>query len=66
MFKRIQYNSPVSLTFALASLGVLLLGEISGGYITRLLFCVYSSPLSDPLTYIRVFTHVLGHADYQH
>ncbi len=66
MFKKIQYNSPVSLTFALASLGVLILGEISGGYLTRLLFCVYSSPLSDPLTYIRVFTHVLGHADYQH
>jgi len=27
---------------------------------------VYSSPLTDPLTYLRVFTHVLGHADYQH
>ena len=66
MFKKIQYNSPVALTFALVSLGALLLGEISGGYITKLLFCVYSSPLTDPLTYIRVFTHVLGHADYQH
>ena len=66
MLRKIQYNSPVALTFALISLGALLLGEISGGYITRLLFCVYSSSLSDPLTYVRVFTHVLGHADYQH
>lgn len=64
--KRIQYNSPVVLTFALLSLGVLLLGRLTGGTSTTLLFCVYRSSLADPLTYVRMFTHVLGHAGFQH
>lgn len=29
-------------------------------------FCVYRSSLADPLTYLRLFTHVLGHAGYSH
>ena len=45
----IQYNSPVVLTFSLLSLGALLLGELTGGASTGLLFCVYRSPLTDPL-----------------
>lgn len=63
---RIQYNAPVTLTFALVSLVVLLLGQISGGRITQMFFCVYRAPLSDPLTYVRLVGHVLGHADYAH
>ena len=63
---RIQYNAPVVLTFSLLSLGALLLGELTGGVSTGLLFCVYRSPLTDPLTYARLFTHVLGHAGYSH
>ena len=62
----IQYNSPVVLTFSLLSLGALLLGELTGGASTGLLFCVYRSPLTDPLTYVRLFTHVLGHASGEH
>ena len=27
---------------------------------------MYRSSLSDPLTYVRFFGHVLGHADYEH
>lgn len=63
---RIQYNSPVVLTFALASLGALILGWVSGGWTTWHLFSVYRSPLSDPLTYVRLVGHVLGHAGYAH
>ena len=66
MFKRIKYNSPVVLTFALISLIVLLLGWLTGGKTTSLLFCVYRSPLSDPLTYPRFFLHVLGHSNISH
>jgi len=39
---------------------------LTGGGSTRLLFCVYRAPLTDPLTYVRMFTHVLGHANYTH
>ena len=54
------------LTFALASLGALVLGWVSGGWTTWHLFSVYRSPLSDPLTYVRLVGHVLGHAGYAH
>lgn len=63
---RIQYNSPVVLSFALLSLLALLLGQLTGGWTTRALFCVYRTPLTDPLTYVRMVGHVLGHSGYAH
>ena len=65
-FKMIQYNSPVVLTFVLVSLAALLLGMATGGESTKLLFCVYRSAPADPLTYVRLFGHVLGHANLSH
>lgn len=62
----IQYNSPVVLSFALLSLLVLGLDFLTGGRTTTLAFCVYRSSLSDPLTYVRMVGHVLGHANYAH
>ena len=60
----ILYNSPVILTFALLSLLALALGELTGGWTTQNLFCVYRSPLTDLLTYPRFFLHVLGNPDF--
>lgn len=65
-FIRLQYNSPVVLTFVLAALAALLLGTITNGWTTGHLFSVYRSPLSDVLTYPRFVLHVLGHASYAH
>ena len=62
----IQFNAPVVLTFALISLGVLLLDGATGGVSTYRYFCVYRSSFSDPLTYVRFFCHVLGHTGYTH
>ena len=64
--KLIDYNSPVILTFAFISLVALILSYITMGYSNKLLFSVYRSSLKSPLTYIRFFTHVLGHADFSH
>lgn len=66
MFKKIQYNSPVILTFSLISFFVLVLGFLTGSQSTLLLFSVYRSSLTNPFLYIRLFTHVLGHGDWQH
>ncbi len=66
MFKRIKYNSPVVLTFALVSLAVLILGKLTNGLTTSALFCVYRSPLTSPLTYPRFFLHILGHSSLAH
>lgn len=64
--KKITYNSPVVLTFALLSLTALFLGFLSGGRTTAALFSVYRAPLSDPLTWPRMVLHVLGHANLDH
>lgn len=62
----IRFNAPVILSFALLSLLALVLGDLTNGATTYRYFSVYRSSLSDPLTYIRFFGHVLGHADYDH
>ena len=62
----IRFNAPVILTFALLSLLALLLGNWTNGATTYQYFSVYRASLSDPLTYVRFFGHVLGHADYEH
>lgn len=64
--KKLKYNSPVILTFTLICLIVLGLGTITDGYTTAKLFCVYRSSLTDPLSYVRVFTHILGHSNFEH
>ena len=62
----LQYNAPVVLSFALLSLGALLLGVLTGGRSTKLLFSVYRCPLSDLLAWPRFVLHVLGHVSYTH
>ena len=66
IFKRIQYNAPVVLTFAGVSLVALILNVVTGGVSNALLFSVYRSSLLNPLTYLRMFLHVLGHSGYTH
>jgi len=63
---KIQYNAPVVLTFSLLALGALALRWFLGEGVTTKFFCVYRASLTDPLTYLRFFTHVLGHASYAH
>ena len=63
---KLQYNSPVVLTFALCSLGALVLGMATDGWTTTKLFSVYRSSLTDIFTYPRFVLHVLGHTGYSH
>lgn len=63
---RITINAPVILGFASGCVIATLLGLISGGTITRLFFATYREPLTSPLMYLRLFTHVLGHNDLGH
>lgn len=66
MLKRISYNSPVVLTFTFVSLAALILNYITGGITNTLFFTVYRASLLNPLFYLRLFTHVIGHADISH
>ena len=63
---RITNNSPAVLGFVLASFAVLVLGFVTGGSSNKLLFMTYHSSLTNPLTYLRFFTHVLGHNGWAH
>ena len=64
--KKLQYNSPIILSFFMISLISLILGYFTRGWSTNLLFSVYRSSLVDPFTYVRFLGHVLGHADFNH
>ena len=64
--KKIVYNSPAVLTFTLISFAVLLLGQATDNELTYRFFMAYRTSFSDPLTYVRMVSHVLGHADFDH
>lgn len=63
---RIVNNAPVVLWFTVACAAALILSTATNGLSDRLVFSVYRSSLSDPLTYIRFFGHVIGHANIGH
>lgn len=63
---RIKFNAPATLSFAVICLISLLLNYITKGGSNRLLFMTYHSSLLSPLTYLRFFTHALGHASWAH
>ena len=66
MKKRITFNSPVILSFVFVSLCAMIANYLTAGVSNRLLFMTYHSSLANPLTYVRFFTHVLGHAGWTH
>jgi rhomboid protease GluP len=65
-FKKIQYNSPVILTFTFLALICFLLSYLTKGYLNILLFSNYRTSLLDPLQYVRLFSYILGHANWAH
>lgn len=62
----LQYNSVLILTFFFLSFGALILKYVTLGASNKILFSSYRSSLLNPLTYIRFFTHALGHSDWKH
>ena len=63
---KITFNAPVTLGFVIMCFVATLLGVISSGKITQIIFMTYHSSLMSPLTYLRLFTHVFGHDGWQH
>jgi len=63
---KITFNSPVVLGFVCTSFVVLILNYITLGSSNQALFMTYHSGLTSPLTYLRFFTHVLGHDGWAH
>ena len=63
---KISFNSPAVLAFALACVAVQVLNVLTGGASNRAVFSVYRGQLSNPLTWLRCVTHVLGHSGWEH
>ncbi len=64
---RIRYNSPVILTFALAAAIVLLVDQIAGGRFIPTLFIINPSfSAANPVDWLRLVLHVVGHRDWAH
>lgn len=61
-----DYNSPVIITYLIISIIAWLLNCITKGKSNKLLFTSYRSSIFNPLTYIRLFTHSIGHLDLSH
>ena len=66
IFGKIQYNAPVVLTFTLLAFSSYVLGVLTKNLTTTYLFSNYSTSFIDPMQYVRLFTHVLGHANWMH
>jgi len=64
--KKIQYNSPVILTFTFLSLVSYLLCYLTNNTLTGLLFSNYRTSFFDPMQYVRLFSYILGHANWAH
>lgn len=63
---KISFNAPVILTFACICLVVLILGMFTAGISTNAVFMTGGGSWRNPMTYLRLFTHVFGHADWAH
>jgi membrane associated rhomboid family serine protease len=63
---RLQYNSPVILTFTFICAIVLFLSDMTGKALMSM-FTVYPTmDIANPLDYIRLFSHAMGHGDWNH
>ena len=63
---KFQYNAPVILTYTLLAALALLIATLTNGWANSYIFSVYRTRLLDPMQYLRLFTHVIGHANYAH
>ena len=61
-----SFNAPFVLLFCAVSLAALGLGIITGGASRTLVFSVYRSSFLNPMTYVRLLCHTLGHSSFSH
>ncbi len=64
--KYLSYNSVLIISFFIICLIAYILNLVSSGKTNDILFSSYRSSLLNPLTYIRFFTHIIGHENWKH
>ncbi len=66
---KIKYNAPTTLTYAFFCTLIVALDQSVFHGLTRAFFTVPNAQafdLANPLNYVRLFTHIAGHADWNH
>lgn len=64
---KFDYNSPVILTYFFICLIILLIDKLCKGKFSATFFTTYKNDsLLNPLTYFKLISHSLGHADWDH
>ena len=63
---RVTFNAPVVLGIVVISFAATLLNYMTAGASGKLIFMTYHSALLSPMTWLRSFTHIFGHADWAH
>lgn len=63
---KITFNAPVVLCMVAICFAATLLNYLTAGAANKLLFMTYRSSLLSPLTWLRAFTHIFGHANWTH
>lgn len=63
---KLSFNSPVILGFTILCFLAMILNMATRGFSNNMIFSVYRSSLLSPMTYVRMFGHVLGHANWDH
>lgn len=66
VLNHLGYNSVVILSFFFISLFALILNYLTKGKSNKTLFSSYRSSFLNPMTYVRLVTHIFGHADWNH
>lgn len=66
LISRFDYNAPVIITFTLIAFAVQLISSIPGTRAFHNLFVASRGSLINPLFYIRLFTHAIGHSGWGH
>lgn len=64
----LSYNAPVTLTFSIFCALILLMDKLLQHHLIPAVFTAPGAPFDyhSPLNFLRLFTHVLGHADWGH
>ncbi len=63
---KISYNAPITLTFVIICFIATILGVITRDAVIRVLFMTYRDSLANPMTYLRLVTHIFGHSGWSH
>ncbi len=66
LLSKFDYNAPVIITFTIIAFAVQLISSFPGTRAFHSLFVVSRGSLLNPIFYLRLFTHIIGHSGWAH